>query len=384
MLTIITVQVAVVVAEVRPLEFAHRELRGKLEGAFTRVVFGHKALERVASDDEADFVRSVDPRGIAALRKTVGDRRRNDRIDQHEVAGSIKPSGAKGLLVDTKRKPAIPLELVAGDGLFAEFEGSSREIQQVLFHVSVVADVFDRISAKHDLEELAFFRRERLGKHFFTKEGAQAIQRFEVQRAVRQDLRKLRVDVLHVTSQVRPKSLGRVGDILNAALDQVLIPDVGIDDLQDALFKGNLCLKVGSLEGGARLLNANTRTGPAQRLKLELVLGRAHNVGSGANAAKRGVIHEGRRCQRGCRHGHFLDNRTHNVGHVGQRSTINGIDVGALTSENPGDLPDDAVYVFAGEILNRRQRDTVIGHLNEFLVPSNSLFVHSEKQQAQG
>lgn len=92
MLTEITIQVAIVVAEVRPLQFTHAELRGETEGAFTDVLLGNETLERLASDDETDFVRSRYPRRVAALSETVRDGLSDDWVDEDEVSAPIKTS----------------------------------------------------------------------------------------------------------------------------------------------------------------------------------------------------------------------------------------------------------------------------------------------------
>lgn len=383
MLTIIPVEVAVVVSEVGPFEFTHRKLRSELEGALAGVRFGNKALERIAGDDEADLVRRCDPSRVAALSKPVGNGCGDDRVNQHEVARPIEPSGTQGLLVDPKREPTVALELVARDGLFTQLERTSGEVEQVFLYIGVVAEVFNRIRAQHDLEELAFLSGKRLGEHFFAKERAQLVEGLEVQRTIRQRLSKLRVDVLHVTRKVRAKRSAGVHDVLHTGLDQVLIPDVRVDDLQDALFKRDLRLKVASLESRPGLLDANTRTGPAQRLQLELVFSGPNNVRSGAYAAKRGVVDESWRGQRSSRNGHFFNHRANHIRHVRQSAAVDGVDVGGLASENASDLPNDTIYVFAGEILNSRQRNAVVSH-NELLVVLNSLPTHSGKQQVQG
>lgn len=382
MLTVVSVEVAVVVPEVGPLEFTHRKLRSELEGALTGVGLRNKALECITGDDEAHFVGSVHPSGIPALGKAVCDRRGNDRVDQHEVAGSIKPSGTQGLLVDPKRKPTVTLELVARDGFLTQLERSSGEVEQVFLHVSVVAKVFDRVGAQHHLEEFAFLGRKRLSEHLFTEECAELVECAEVQRTIWQCLSKLRVDVLHVAGEVAAERRGRVDDVFDSRLDQVLVPDVSVDDLQDCLLKRDLRLQVAALEGCASLLHANTRAGPAQCLQLELVLSGSNNVRSGTNAAERGVIDECGSSQRGGRHGHLFNNGADHIRHIRQSAAVDGVDVGRFAGQNASDLAYDTVYVFAGEILNSRQRDTIIGHggFRSFL---NSLPTHSGKQQVQ-
>jgi len=124
-LTEISVEIAVVVAEVSPLQLTHRELRGEAEGSLTDILLWHQTLEGLASDDEADLVRSVDPCRVAALGEAVGDCRAGDRIHQNEIAVAVETSSAEGLLVDTEGKTTITLELISSDAVLAELEATS-------------------------------------------------------------------------------------------------------------------------------------------------------------------------------------------------------------------------------------------------------------------
>ena len=352
MLTEVSVEVTVVVAEVSPLQFAHRELRGKAEGSLSDIVLWNETLERIASDDETDLVRSVDPSRVAALSKAYIDGGAGDGVDKDEVAVSIEASGAQGLLVDTEGKAAIPLELITADGLLAQLEAASGEIQQVFLNVRIVTDVFDGIRAEKDLEKLAILGGERLRKHLFAQERAKAIEGLEVERAIRQNLRKLRVDLLHVTSQVLVEAAGRVDHILHAGLNQELITNISVDDLEDGFLKGDLSLEVRTLECGTSLLNADARASTTKGLEGERVFGRANLIGSSTNAAKRQVRDEGRSRERSCRNSHFLNNRANSVGNAGERAAVDGVDVGGFTSQNFSNLPNDTIGILGGKVLD--------------------------------
>jgi hypothetical protein len=80
------------------------------------------------------------------------------------------------------------------------------------------------------------------------------------------------------------------------------------------------------------------------------------------NAAKRSVVNEFGLSQRGCRNRHFFDNGTDNVRDVRKRSTIDGVNIGRFARKNATNLPNDTIDIFGGEILDRRQRNTVISH----------------------
>ena len=360
-LTEIPVEVAVVVAEVSPLQFTHRELRGKAEGSLTDIVFGDETLERLASDDEAHLVRSGHPSRIAALSKPVRDGGADDGVDKDEVAGAIEASSAEGLLVDTEGETTIALELITADALLAQLEAASGEIQEVFLDIGIVADVFDGIGSKKNLEELAILGGERLRKHLLAKEGSNAIEGLEVEGAVRKNLRELRVDLLHIAREVLGERTGGIDNILNARLDQELIANISVDDLEDGLLKRNLRLEIGTLEGGTSLLDADARASTTKGLKAELILGRANLVSRSTNTAEGEVGDEVRSGERSSRNGHFLDNATDGVGNAGERAAINRVDVGGLTGQNFSDLTDDAVDILAGEVLDRGQRDAVIG-----------------------
>ena len=360
-LTEISVEIAIVVAEVSPLKLTHRELRGEAEGSLTDIVFGDETLERLASDDEAQLVRSGHPSRIAALSKPVRDGGADDGVDKDEVAGAIETSSAEGLLVDTEGKATIALELVTADALLTELEATCGEIEEVFLDIGIVTDVFDGIRAEHDLEELAILGGERLRKHLLAKEGSDAIEGLEVERAVRQNLRELGVDLLHIAREVLGERTGGVDNILHTRLDQELITDISVDDLEDGLLKGDLGLEVGTLEGGTSLLDADARASPTKGLQAELVFGRANLIGGSTNAAKRQVRDEGRRCERSRRNSHFLNNRANGVGNAGERAAVDGVDVGGLTGQDLCDLTDDAIDILAREILNRRERNAVVG-----------------------
>ena len=312
-LTKVTVQVAVVVAEVGPLQFAHRKLRSELEGSLTSVRLGDEALERFASDDEHDLVRSTNPSRVTALSEAVVHRLADDRVDQNEVSASVEASSPERLLVDAEGESTVAHELVASDALLAEAEGASGQTDQVLFDISVIAEVFDLICARQDLEEFSVTGREGFSQHLFAQEAADLVERLEVHRGVREDGRELRVERLHVAREVLCERTGAVGDKLDARLDQVLVPDVSVDDLQDGLLKRDLSLQIASLECRASLLDADTGTSTAKGLELEAVLGAADEIRVGANATECGVIDENRSRERGRRNSHFLDNRANHV-----------------------------------------------------------------------
>ncbi len=362
MLTEIAIQVAIVVAEVSPLQFTHRELRGKAEGSLTDIVFGDETLERVASDNESNLVRSGHPSRIAALSKSVRDGGADDGVDKDEVAGAIETSSTEGLLVDTEGETAIPLELIPADALLTELEATCGEIEEVFLNVCIVADVFDSICAEHDLEELAILAGERLCKHLLAKEGSNAIEGLEVEGAIRQNLRELGVDLLHISREVLGERAGGVNNILDTRLDQELITNISVDDLEDGLLKRHLRLEIRTLECGTSLLNADARASTTEGLKAELVFGRSNLIGSGSNAAKRQVRDEGRSRERSGRNGHFLNNRANGVGNAGERAAVDGVDVGGFTGQHLRDLTNDAVDILGGEVLDRRQGDTIRRH----------------------
>ena len=364
-LTEISVEIAIVVAEVRPFQLAHRELRGKAEGSLTDVLLRNKAFESLPGDDKSDLVVRSDPSRIAALSETVRDRGLIDRVDHRGNArGGINRVEAQRLLIDTKGEPAIPHELVPGDALLAEVEGTCGEIQQILFDVRIVADVLDGVGASQHLEELALLGSEGLGKHLLAEEGADPVQGLEVQRAVRIHAiasgREQGVDLLHVPGQVRGERLGAVDRVLDTRLNEVLVADVGVDQLQDGLLKGDLSLQVAPLECGPSLLDADAGARTTQGSKLELILGRTDLVRSSTDAAEVKVWDKCRGCKRRGGHGHFLDDRTNDVRDVGDSSAINAVDVGTLAGKNLGDLTNDAVNILGSKVLYGSNGDTVV------------------------
>lgn len=362
MLTKVTVQVAVVVAEVGPLQFAHRKLRSELEGSLTSVRLGDEALERFASDDEHDLVRSVHPSRVTALSEAVVHGLADDRVDQNEVTVAVESSRPERLLVDAEGEATVAHELVASDALLAETEGASGQTNQILFDIGVIAEVLDLIGARHDLEEFPVTGSERLSEHLFAHEATDLVERLEVHRGIREDGRELGVERLHVTREVLCERLSAVGDELDARLDQVLVPDVSVDDLKNGLLQRHLSLQIAALECCASLLDADTGTSTAKGLELEAVLGAADEVRVGANATQGGVIDENGGRERGRRNSHLLDNGANNVRDVRKRSTIDGVDVGRLPSEDSANLPNDAVCVLSGEVLDRRQGNAIIRH----------------------
>ena len=327
-LTEVTVEVTVVVAEVSPLQLTHRKLRGEAEGSLTDIVLGDETLERLTSDNESDLVRSGHPSRIAALSKSVRDGGADDGVDKDEVAGAIEASSAEGLLVDTEGEPTITLELIAADALLAQLEAASGEIQEVFLDIGIVTDVFDGIGSKKDLEELAILGGERLRKHLLAQEGSNAIEGLEVERAVRENLCELGVDLLHIAREVLGERTGGIDNILNARLDQELITDISVDDLEDGLLKRNLRLEIGTLEGGTSLLDADARASTTKGLERELVLGRTNLISRSTNAAKRQVGDKVRSSERSSGNGHFLNNATDGVGNARKRAAVDGIDVG--------------------------------------------------------
>ena len=359
MLTKVAVQVAVVVAEVGPLQFAHRKLRSELEGSLTSVRLGDEALERIASDDEHDLVRSTHPSRVTALSEAVLNGLADDRVDQNEVIIAVEASSPERLLVDAEGEATVAHELVASDALLAEAEGASGQTNQVLFDIGVIAEVLDLICARHDLEEFPVTGSERLSEHLFAQEGADFVERLEVHRGIREDSRELGVERLHVTREVLCERLSAVGDELNARLDQVLVPDVSVDDLKNGLLQRHLSLQIAALECRASLLDADTGTSTAKGLELEAVLGAADEVRVGANATECGVIDENRSRERGRRNSHLLNNGANNVRDVRKRSTIDGVNVRGLPSENSANLPNDTVSVLSGEVLDRRQGNAI-------------------------
>jgi len=358
-LTEISVEIAIVVAEVSPLQFAHSKLWSEAERTLTDVLLWNETLESLASDHETNLVVSSNPCWVTALSKAVRDGGANDRVDQDKVAVAVKTRGAQRLLVDTKSETAIPLELVATDAVLTQLERTSGQIEEILFDICVVADVFDGVSTEHDLEELTLFGGKRLRKHLFTKEGSDAIERLEVQSRVRKNLGELGVDLLHITSEVGGEGLGRVDHILHTRLNEILIADVSVDDLKDALLKADLSLKIAALESSASLLDADTRASTAKGLQAELVFGRTHLIRSSTDAAKRSVIHERRGSERSGRHCHFLDNTTNDIRDVGDSSAVDGVDIGGLTSKNLCNLSDDARDILGGKVLDGSKRDTI-------------------------
>lgn len=367
MLTEVAIQVAIVVAEVGPLKLTHSELGGELEGSLANILLGDEALESLASDDECHFIRGRHPSRVAALGESVRDGSRNDGVNKDQVAGTIEPGRTERLLVDAEGKPAIAHELITADGLLTKFEAASGQVEQVFLDISIVAQVLNLVGGSEDLEELAIFRRERLCKHLFAEEGSNAIEGLEVERSVGEDGRKLRVDLLHVASQILRERLGAVDHILDSGLDQILVADVSVDKLEDRLFERNLRLKVGTLEGGAGLLDANTGTGATEGLELELILRGTNLVGSGTNAAKGGVIDEGRSGEGSGRNCHFLNNAADDIRNIRERAAGGGVDVGTFAGENSTDLSDDAVDILGGEVLDRGQGDTIVRHNFSFL-----------------
>ena len=231
MLTKVTVQVTVVVPEVRPFQFAHSKLRRKLEGAFARVGLRNQPLERISCDDEHDLVRSTHPSRVTALSEAVVHGLADDRVDQNEVAAAVEASRPERLLVDAEGEAPVAHELVASNALFAEAERTSGQTDQVFLDIGVIAEVLDLIRARHDLEELPVTGSERFSEHLFAQEAADLVQRLEVHRGIREDCRELRVERLHVTREVLCERLSAVGDKLDARLNQVLVPNVSVDDL---------------------------------------------------------------------------------------------------------------------------------------------------------
>lgn len=56
MLTEVTIEVAIVVAEVSPLKFTHSELGSEAERTLTNIALRDQTLEGIASDDETNLV----------------------------------------------------------------------------------------------------------------------------------------------------------------------------------------------------------------------------------------------------------------------------------------------------------------------------------------
>ena len=369
MLTEVTVQVAIVITEVGPLKLAHRKLRSEPERAFSDVLLWNEPLERLASNDEADFVRRGHPSRVATLCEAVGHRSGDDWVDEDEVAIFVEPGCTQWLLVDAKREATISLKLIAADAGFTQLEAASREVQQVFLDVSVVADRLNRVSRKHDLKELSVLGSKRFGQHLLAEEGSDPIQRAEVERGIRFNLGKLRVDCLHIASEVVSERLGAIADVLDAGLNQELIANVGVDDLENGFLQRHLRLKVATPECSPSLLDADPRASTAQGLKLKAVLGAANLIGAGTSAAQTSVVLEQRSGERAVaghasvgRHSHFLDDRAHHVGDVGKRAAVDGVDVGRFPGKHLGDLPDDAVHVLGREVLNCCKRETISGH----------------------
>lgn len=361
-LTEIAIQVTVVVAEVSPLQFTHRKLRGKLEGSFASVALRDEAFERITSNHEHDLVRGAHPSRVTALSESVGHSSADDGVNKHQVARTIESSGAERLLVDTKSEPTVAHELIARDALFTQAEGASRQIVKVFLNVRIVAEVFDLVSGRHHLEELAIAGSKRLSKHLLTEERADLVQRLEVHRAIRQRWRKQGINLLHIASKVLREGAGAINGELDARLNQVLIADVGIDDLQDSLLKGDLGLQIAAFKRSTSLFHADTGASATKSLKLELVFRASDLIRGSTNAAKRSVVHEGWRSQRGCGNRHFFDNGTDNVRDVRKRPTIDGVNIGRFARKNATNLPNDTIYVLRSEILNCRCRDTFISH----------------------
>ena len=267
------------------------------------------------------------------------------------------------------------------------------------------------------MEELSILRGEGLGKHLLAEERTDAVEGFEVHRAVGDDRREGSVDLLHVAGQVGGECLRRGADILHARLDEELIADVSVDELEDGLLKRNLSLQVGALEGSPGSLHVNAGTRATEGLELVHILGRSNDVavasdaagkitergaaGVRTNSGNRGalgdaavtdgirsnrisgrvrapvriaggltvetpegdvrIVQERRSSQRGVRNSHFLDDRTNDVRRVGEGATVNGVDEGGLAGQNASDLTNDTVHVLGREILDLGQRDT-IGH----------------------
>lgn len=358
-LTKVTVQVAVVIPEVGPLQFAHRKLRSEPEGSLTSVRLGDEALERFASDDEHDLVRSTHPSRVTALSEAVVHGLADDRVDQNEVAASVEASRPERLLVNAEGEAPVAHELVASNALFAEAERTSGQTDQVFLDIGVIAEVLDLIRARHDLEELPVTGSERFSEHLFAQEAADLVERLEVHRGIGKNCRELRTERLHVTREVLCERLSAVGDKLDARQNQVLVPNVSVDDLKDGLLQRDLSLQITALECRASLLDADTGTSTAKGLELEAVLGAANEVRVSANATQGGVIDENGGRERGRRNSHFLDNGTNNVRDVRKRSTIDGVNIGRLPGENPANLTNDTVNVFGGEVLNCRQWNAI-------------------------
>ncbi len=238
MLTIVTIEVAIVITEVSPLKLTHAELRSELEGSLTNILLRHETLEGITSDDEHNFVRSRYPSWVAALSEAIRNSGADDRIHENEVATAIEASRAKRLLVDTKGETTIAHELITSNRLFTELEATSGETDQVFFDISIVTEVLNLIRRSHDLEELTFAGGKGFSKHLFTEESSDTIEGLEVHRRIGKDGGELGVDLLHITSEVSRERLGAVHHILDARLDQVLIADVSIDELKDLLDYG--------------------------------------------------------------------------------------------------------------------------------------------------
>ena len=215
----VTIEVAIVVAEVCPLQFTHAQLRSETECSFTNVLFRHEAFERFTSDDEHHFVRSSDPSWVTALSESVRYGSADDWVDENKVARTIEASSAERLLVDTKSETTIAHELITADGLFTELEATSGEIQEVFLNVLVVAEVLDLIGGSKNLEEFAVFGGERFGKHLFAEESSNAIESLEVHWAVWEFSSELGVDLLHITSQVVAEAVGCIDNVFDTALN---------------------------------------------------------------------------------------------------------------------------------------------------------------------
>lgn len=222
------------------------------------------------------------------------------------------------------------------------------------------------------MEELSILRCKRLGKHLLAEETTDFVEGLEVQRAINSVVSELGVDLLHVASQIAGECICARAHVLDSGLDQELIANISIDQLEDGLLEGDLCLEVRTLEGSTGLLYANTRASTTESGELEAVLGRTNAIRSRTNTTKRNVVCEGRSGQRGRGDGHFLNNGTHNVRDIGERTTIDGVDIGTLASKNLCDLSDDTVGIFGREVLDCCQIDAIRSHGILFFVSLQS------------
>lgn len=361
-LTEVKEQVAIVITLSNPLEFTHRELRSELESSFARVTLRSQTREAVTSNHKSNLIVSVNPSWIATSSTAIGNSNTNLRLDKDRTSLAIKGIKAQWLRVNAESKTAITLELIASQSIVSELERTSSNIVEVFFDIGIIAESLNLVNRSDHHKEVTSRGAKWLSKQIFAKERSELVESFEIHLRIRERIVEFRVNGLRLASDKSVKGKTLFGQELYTRAIQKSRTDIRVHDLEDAFFQSHLGLEICTFERSARSFYADTRTTTTQRLQLVGILGRANFVSISTSSTKRDIIAECRICEAGLKNCSFLNNRADNIRDIRNRSTLEDIHVRRFASKNLANLSYNSVCVFCGEILNRRQVNTIVCH----------------------